>query len=58
MIGVIIIRITEAGLVYLDVPSNTKEIVIGAIILLAVAADVARQGQIPWLRLPGSRKTS
>ncbi len=56
LIGVIIIRITEAGLVYLDVPSNTKEIVIGAIILLAVAADVARQGQIPWLRLPGSRK--
>jgi ribose/xylose/arabinose/galactoside ABC-type transport system permease subunit len=32
------------------VPSNAKEIVIGAIIVLAVALDVARQGKIPWLR--------
>ncbi len=51
LVGVFIIRIVEAGLVYLDVPSNTKEIVIGAIIVLAVALDVARRGEIPWLRL-------
>jgi len=50
LIGVFIMRLVEAGLVYLSVPSNAKEIVIGAIIVLAVAIDVARQGQIPWLR--------
>lgn len=50
LIGVFIMRLVEAGLVYLSVPSNAKEIVIGAIIVLAVAVDVARQGQIPWLR--------
>jgi len=50
MVGVFIMRLVEAGLVYLSVPSSAKEIVIGAIILLAVALDVARQGQIPWLR--------
>ncbi len=31
-------------------PSNAKDIVIGAIIVLAVALDVARRGEIPWLR--------
>ena len=50
LIGVFIIRIVEAGLVYLDVPSNAKEIVIGAIIILAVMLDVIRSGEIPWLR--------
>lgn len=50
LIGVFIIRIVESGLIYLDVPSNAKEIVIGAIIVLAVALDVARRGEIPWLR--------
>jgi ribose transport system permease protein len=50
LVGVFIMRLVEAGLVYLSVPSNAKEIVIGAIIVLAVALDVARQGQIPWLR--------
>ncbi len=50
LIGVFIMRLVEAGLVYLSVPSTAKEIVIGAIIVLAVALDVARQGQIPWLR--------
>jgi ribose transport system permease protein len=49
LVGVFIIRIVEAGLVYLDVQSNAKEIVIGAIIVLAVAIDVARRGEIPWL---------
>ncbi len=39
--------------VYLDVPSNAKEIVIGVIIVLAVALDVIRRGEITWLRLPG-----
>ena len=37
-------------LVYLDVPSNAKEIVIGAIIILAVMLDVIRSVEIPWLR--------
>ncbi len=50
LIGVFIIRVVEAGLVYLDVPSNSKEIVIGAIIVLAVALDVIRRGEIPWLQ--------
>ncbi len=51
LIGVFIIRVVEAGLVYLDVPSNAKEIVIGAIIVLSVLLDVIRRGEIPWLRL-------
>lgn len=51
LIGVFIMRLVEAGLVYLSVPSTAKEIVIGAIIVLAVALDVIRQGQIPWLRI-------
>ena len=50
LIGVFIMRLVEAGLVYLSVPSNAKEIVIGVIIVLAVALHVARQGKIPWLR--------
>ncbi len=49
LIGVFIIKIVDAGLVYLSFPSNAKEIVIGAIIVLAVLIDVARRGQIPWL---------
>jgi ribose transport system permease protein len=51
LVGVFILRVVEAGLVYLDVQSNAKEIVIGAIIILAVAIDVARRGEIRWLRL-------
>ncbi|HSD83635.1 MAG TPA: ABC transporter permease [Anaerolineae bacterium] len=50
LIGVFIIKIVEAGLVYMDVPSNAKEIVIGAIIILAVMLDVVRSGEITWLR--------
>lgn len=56
LVGVFIIRIVEQGMVYLDVQSNAKEIVLGFIIVLAVMIDVIRQGEIPWLRLPGSRK--
>ena len=51
LIGVTIIRIVEAGMVYLDVPSTAKEIVIGAIIVLAVMLDVIRRGEVPWLRI-------
>jgi ribose/xylose/arabinose/galactoside ABC-type transport system permease subunit len=51
LIGVFIIRIVEAGMVYMDVPSTAKEIVIGAIIVLAVMLDVIRRGEIPWLRI-------
>lgn len=49
LIGVFIIRIVEAGLVYLSIPSNTREIVIGAIIVIAVAIDVIRRGEVKWL---------
>jgi len=56
LVGVFIIRIVEAGLVYLNVPSNAKEIVIGAIIVLAVALDVLRRGDIPWLRTRRKRR--
>jgi len=56
LVGVLIIRIVEQGLVYLNVPSNAKEIVIGAIIVLAVALDVVRRGEIKWLRL-GRRRS-
>lgn len=55
LIGVLIMRIVEAGLVYLDVPSTAKEIVIGAIIVLAVLLDVVRRGEIPWLRIRRKR---
>jgi ribose transport system permease protein len=51
LIGVFIIRIVEAGMVYLSVPSNAKEIVLGVIIVIAVALDVFRRGDIPWLRI-------
>jgi ribose transport system permease protein len=57
LVGVFIIRVVDAGLVYLDVPSNAKEIVIGVIIVLAVALDVIRRGEIKWLRLPGLRSS-
>lgn len=50
LVGVFIIRVVDAGLVYLDVPSNAKEIVIGVIIVLAVALDVIRRGEVKWLR--------
>lgn len=56
LIGVFIIRVVEAGLVYMSVPSNAKEIVIGAIIVLAVALDVIRRGDVKWLRF-GRRST-
>jgi ribose transport system permease protein len=58
LVGVFIIRIVEAGLVYLSFPSNAKEIVIGAIIVLAVALDVFRRGEIPWLQRRRSRASS
>jgi ribose transport system permease protein len=50
LVGVFILRIVEQGLVYMNVPSNAKEIVIGAIIVLAVALDVIRRGDVKWLR--------
>jgi ribose transport system permease protein len=56
LVGVFIIRVVDAGLVYLNVPSNAKEIVIGAIIVLAVMLDVIRRGEVKWLRF-GRRQT-
>ncbi|MCG3211144.1 MAG: Ribose import permease protein RbsC [Anaerolineae bacterium] len=58
LVGVFIIRVVDAGLVYMDVPSNAKEIVIGFIIVLAVAIDVIRRGEIPWLRFSIFSKSS
>ncbi len=49
--GVFIIRVVSQGMVYLRVPSNAQEIVLGVIIVIAVFLDVWRQGEIPWLRL-------
>jgi ribose transport system permease protein len=51
LVGVLIIRLVQQGLVYLNVQSSAKDIVIGVIIVLAVALDVARRGEIKWLRL-------
>jgi ribose/xylose/arabinose/galactoside ABC-type transport system permease subunit len=51
LIGVLMIKVVDAGLVYLSFPSNAKEIMIGAIIVLAVLLDTVRRGQIPWLTL-------
>ena len=49
LIGVFMIRLVDAGLVYMSFPSQAKEIMIGAIIVLAVLIDTWRRGQIPWL---------
>lgn len=51
LVGVLIIRLVQQGLIYLDVQSSAKDIVIGVIIVLAVALDVARRGEIKWLRI-------
>jgi ribose transport system permease protein len=57
LVGVFIIRVVEAGLVYVRVPSTTKEIVIGVIIVVAVALDVWRRGEIKWIRF-GRRRAA
>jgi ribose/xylose/arabinose/galactoside ABC-type transport system permease subunit len=51
LIGVFMIRLVDAGLVYMSFPSQAKEIMIGAIIVVAVLIDTWRRGQIPWLTL-------
>ena len=51
LIGVLMIKVVDAGLVYMSFPSQAKEIMIGTIIVLAVLLDTARRGQIPWLTL-------
>lgn len=56
MAGVFIIRIVEQSIVYLSLPSNSREIVLGIIIVIAVFLDVVRQGEIPWLRWRGGGK--
>lgn len=58
LVGVFIIRIVEQGMVYLDVPSNAKEIVLGIIIVLAVLLDTLRQGEITWLRIGRPRAST
>ncbi|MBZ0295318.1 MAG: ABC transporter permease [Anaerolineae bacterium] len=58
MAGVFIIRIVEQSIVYLSLPSNSREIVLGIIIVIAVFLDVVRQGEIPWLRFSRSRSSS
>jgi ribose transport system permease protein len=49
LIGALIMRLVQAGLVYMDVPPNAHKIVIGGIIVVAVALDVARRGEVKWL---------
>ncbi len=58
LVGVFILRVVDAGLVYMDVPSTAKEIVVGIIILLAVILDVIRRGEIKWLRFSFTKKSS
>lgn len=52
--GVFVIVVVQQALVYMDVTSDgQKRIVIGIIIVLAVAFDVARRGRVPavqWVR--------
>ncbi len=50
LIGAFIMEVVRAALVYLDVPPNAHKIVIGVIIVLAVALDVIRRGEVSWLR--------
>jgi len=57
LIGVFIMRVVQAGLVYMDVPPNAHKIVLGVIIVMAVVLDVARRGEIPWLNRALQRKT-
>jgi ribose/xylose/arabinose/galactoside ABC-type transport system permease subunit len=49
LIGALIMRLVQAGLVYMDVPPNAHKVVIGVIIVVAVALDVARRGEVKWL---------
>ncbi|HEX2622887.1 MAG TPA: ABC transporter permease, partial [Phototrophicaceae bacterium] len=56
LIGVFIMRVVQAGLIYMNVPPNAHKIVLGAIIVLAVALDVARRGEIPWINRIFRRK--
>jgi len=61
VVGVFIIKVVQSALVYLDVSSLAQRIVIGTIIVLAVALDVARHGNVPavkWVRLAIRRRRS
>lgn len=58
MAGVFIIRIVEQSIVYLSLPSNSREIVLGVIIIVAVFLDVVRQGEISWLRFGRSSQNT
>jgi ribose/xylose/arabinose/galactoside ABC-type transport system permease subunit len=58
LIGVIIIRVVQAGLLYLNVPPNAHQIVIGSMIVLAVALDVIRRGEVSWLRQMFRRRSA
>jgi len=50
LIGAFIMQLVRAALLYLEVPPNAHKIVIGVIIVLAVALDVIRRGEVSWLR--------
>ncbi len=58
LIGAILIQVVQAGLVYISFPSNAKQIVIGVIIVLAVALDVIRRGEVKWLNRLFRRRVS
>ena len=51
LIGAMLIGVLNNGLVILNVSPYYQQIVIGAIIVLAVMLDVIRRGEVPWLRI-------
>ena len=56
LIGAFIISVIQNGMNLLGIESYTQQVVLGAIIVIAVLLDKIRNGQdIPWLKLPGSK---
>ena len=57
LIGAFIISVIQNGMNLLGIESYTQQVVLGAIIVIAVLLDKIRNGQdIPWLKLPGSKQ--
>ena len=56
LIGAFIISVIQNGMNLLGIESYTQQVVLGAIIVIAVLLDKIRNGQdILWLKLPGSK---
>jgi ribose transport system permease protein len=57
LIGAFIISVIQNGMNLLGIESYTQQVVLGAIIIIAVLLDKIRNGQdIPWLKLSGSKQ--